>query len=118
MLDFPTDRPHLADTPPNVAEVTFMVAGSLIRQLRSLQQRFGSLQSVLLSAYLCLLKCVFSHSSSSLFIHRYACSRWTGQSGFVVGVPLPARPRPDVDGIIGLFEHVIPVRVEFEDMVR
>jgi non-ribosomal peptide synthetase component F len=47
-----------------------------------------------------------------------ARSRWTGQSSFVVGMPVPLRPRPELEGVIGPFENILPLRLDFADMVR
>jgi amino acid adenylation domain-containing protein/non-ribosomal peptide synthase protein (TIGR01720 family) len=41
-------------------------------------------------------------------------SRWSGQDDLVLGTPIANRPRPELEGLVGLFVNSLPMRVRLE----
>jgi amino acid adenylation domain-containing protein len=91
-LDLPSDRPQ----PPagdRRGEVVRLPAAGLGGALAALgRQQGASPLMVLLAGFQALL------------------GRFTGQTDIVVGLPFATRDRPELEALIGLFVHVLPVR--------
>jgi len=75
------------------------------------------------------LRALTEQEDASLFMGLVAAldvllRRYTGQDDLVVGAPFADRPHPDVQGLIGFFVNLLPIRVDlsgqpsFRDVLR
>ncbi len=95
-LGLATDRPRPPRPGPGGAHCTAMVPGDLVRGLKRLAADNGAtLYMVLLAAYHTLL-------------HRHG-----GMDDVITGSPVAGRGRPELDGLIGYFANVLPLRSRF-----
>ncbi|MEW5929753.1 MAG: amino acid adenylation domain-containing protein [Gemmatimonadota bacterium] len=95
LLELPTDRPRPAEQTYRGAGHPFRVPGDVSAGLQALAQREGAtLFMVLLAAFGALL------------------ARYTGEDDVVVGSPIAARTRPELEELIGLFANTLPIRVD------
>lgn len=93
-LDLPTDRPRPAVQDHRGHSVPIVVDDALSARLRALAQRHGmTLFMVLHAAWTLLL------------------SRLSGQEDIVIGTPVANRRRPELEGLIGFFINMLPLRV-------
>ncbi|QYC42893.1 Linear gramicidin synthase subunit B [Nonomuraea coxensis DSM 45129] len=91
VLDLPLDRPRPAVPSRIAASHEARLGGDLARELRRLgADAGGGLSTVLLAAYQVLL------------------ARQAGQTGFVIGLPVPGRERPELSRVAGhLTRHLV-----------
>ncbi|MDB4947506.1 MAG: Amino acid adenylation protein [Gemmatimonadetes bacterium] len=94
VLDLPNDRARPPVQGWDGAKHTFSLSDRLSARLRDLARREGAtLYAVLAAAY-------------ALLLHRYA-----GEDDLLVGTILANRPRPELEGVVGLFAGILPLRV-------
>ena len=94
-LDLPTDRARPAVQSFRGASVSIELPQELIGGLQDVARSEGAtLFMVLLAAFQILL------------------SRWTGQTDVVVGAPLAGRTHREVEGLIGFFVNMLPLRTD------
>jgi acyl carrier protein len=93
LLELPADRPR----PPAASYAGDAVEFTLPRQLRAgvteLARRLRTTPFVVL-----------------LVAFKLLLFRYTGQPDLVVGVPVAARTRPDLESVVGTFTNLLPVR--------
>ena len=55
-------------------------------------------------------------TSFHLFLAAYALllMRYTGQEDIIIGCPFANRPRPELDGLVGLFVNTLPIRLNLQ----
>ena len=93
LLDVPTDRPRLAAQDPRAGARPLVLAPELSARLRALARREGAtLHMVLLAAW-------------AAFLGRAA-----GQDDVVVGTPVTGRSHAALEGLIGFFVNLLPIR--------
>ncbi|HUK88750.1 MAG TPA: amino acid adenylation domain-containing protein [Blastocatellia bacterium] len=98
VLQMPTDRPRPAAPTFQAAYREFRLTADLADQLKALSRREGvTLFMTLLAAFELLL------------------SQHSGQQDVTVGTPIAGRPRPELEGLIGLFVNTLPLRVDLSD---
>jgi amino acid adenylation domain-containing protein len=96
-LELPADRARRELPSMDGGRVTLSLSPELVEALESIGRQEGAtLAMTLLSAFHLLL------------------ARLTGQSDIIVGLPIAGRTRADVEGLIGLFSAVLPVRVSVD----
>jgi len=94
VLDLPTDRPRPAERSLAGAAVDASLDAETTATLRRLgRERGATLFMVLLAGYAAVL------------------GRWAAQRDVVVGTPVAARLRPELEGLVGFFVNTLPIRV-------
>lgn len=97
-LELPTDRSRSATLSHRCGVAAIELPPSLCAGLEALCKREGvTLFVALLAAYHLLLQ------------------RYSGQEDVVVGTPVSGRERPEVEGLIGVFINVLPLRVNLSE---
>lgn len=97
-LELPTDRPPPAVRTYRAARWKFELPADLSGRVTTLGRGEGATPfTVYLAAFQGLL------------------ARWTGRSDPVVGTPVANRDRPELEGLIGLFVNLLPLRVDLVD---
>ncbi len=100
-LALPFDRPRPLTPGYAGATAHATVSAEIVSELRDLAQRSdATLYLVLLAAFVTLL------------------ARYTGQDDIVVGAPLGARPRRELDAVVGYFVNTLPIRIRFDANAR
>ncbi|MET0395249.1 MAG: non-ribosomal peptide synthase/polyketide synthase, partial [Longimicrobiaceae bacterium] len=93
LLEIPVDRPRAPGQSPRAAGHAFRLPSGTAAGLRELSRREGTtLFMTLLAAWQALL------------------SRYSGQEEVVVGSPIAGRTRREVEGLIGFFVNMLPLR--------
>jgi amino acid adenylation domain-containing protein len=94
IIELPTDRPRPMVQTPHGARYYFMFPPSLLSQIKSfcLKQRITLFHYFLAGYALMLL-------------------RYTGHEDIIIGCPFANRPRPELDGLVGLFVNTLPIRL-------
>jgi amino acid adenylation domain-containing protein len=95
LLELPTDRPRPAEQSYRGATLETVIPAGVAAGLRALAQREGTTLFMTLLAAL-----------AALF------GRYAGEDDVVVGSPIAARTRPELEGIIGLFANTLPLRID------
>jgi len=95
VLDFPTDRPRFPGQSPAAATHAFSLSAGVTRGLRELSERQGA------TPFMAVL------AGWQALLGRYA-----GQEDVVVGTPVAGRSRPEVEGLIGFFVNLLPLRTD------
>jgi amino acid adenylation domain-containing protein len=94
ILDVPTDRPRPAIQTFRGASEPLILPAGLADPLRALGRAQGATPFMaLLSAFSLLL------------------SRWSGQDDLLVGSPIAGRDRKELEGLIGIFLNMLPLRI-------
>jgi amino acid adenylation domain-containing protein len=94
-LDLPVDRPRPPVRDPHGGVVAFEVPADLAGAVIAAGRERGASASMTLLAVFALL-----------------LSKYTGQRDVPVGVPVAGRPRPELDGVVGLFINTLVVRCD------
>ncbi|MEW5927426.1 MAG: amino acid adenylation domain-containing protein [Gemmatimonadota bacterium] len=95
LLEIPTDHPRAARSGAAARSHPLSLPEELTRELRTLGRREGAtLFMTLLAGWQALL------------------ARYAGQDDVVVGSPVSGRSRVEVEGLIGFFVNMVPLRVE------
>jgi amino acid adenylation domain-containing protein len=95
LLELPTDRPRPSVQSFRGSSVRLSLAPAVTRRLRALGVHGGTtLSTVLLAAFVAL-------------VHRVA-----GAEQIVLGLPSDGRDRPELEGVVGFFVNMLPVRVD------
>ncbi|HEX6041750.1 condensation domain-containing protein, partial [Longimicrobium sp.] len=95
LLEVPTDRPRGAGEGARAGSVSRVLAPELSAAVRALARREGcTLFMTLLAAWQVLL------------------ARWSGRDDVVVGTPVAGRTRLELEGLIGFFVNMLPMRAE------
>ncbi|HEX7242003.1 MAG TPA: amino acid adenylation domain-containing protein, partial [Longimicrobiaceae bacterium] len=95
LLEIPTDRPRGAAKDARAGRLAFALPAELSRELRALSRREGAtLFMTLLAGWQVLL------------------GRYAGQDDVVVGSPVAGRTREELEGLIGFFVNMLPLRGE------
>ncbi len=98
LLELPADRPRPPRQDFTGATVNLVLDEALSAALKELSRRHGTtLYMTLLASWAAVL------------------SRVTGQDDVVVGTPTANRGRTEIEGLIGFFVNMLPVRVEMSD---
>ncbi|HEX9939603.1 MAG TPA: amino acid adenylation domain-containing protein [Longimicrobium sp.] len=98
LLELPTDHARPARQDYTGATVSLVLGEALSASLKELSRRHGAtLYMTLLAGWAATL------------------SRLSGQGEVVVGTPTANRGRAEIEGLIGVFVNVLPVRVELSD---
>ncbi|HEX5725016.1 MAG TPA: amino acid adenylation domain-containing protein, partial [Longimicrobiaceae bacterium] len=98
LLELPADRPRPARQDFSGAQVSLVLDEALSAALKELSRRHGTtLYMTLLAGWAAVL------------------SRLSGQDEVVVGTPTANRGREEIEGLIGFFVNMLPVRVELSD---
>ncbi|MFL5383165.1 MAG: non-ribosomal peptide synthetase, partial [Longimicrobiaceae bacterium] len=98
LLELPADRPRPARQDFTGATVGLMLGEALTAGLKALGARHGTtLYMTLLAGWAAVL------------------SRLSGEDEVVVGTPSANRGRAEIEGLIGFFVNMLPVRVELSD---
>ncbi|HEX6040943.1 condensation domain-containing protein, partial [Longimicrobium sp.] len=98
LLEVPTDRPRAGAAGARGERHRFVLPAGLAHGLRALARRRGAtLFMTLLAGWQVLL------------------GRYAGQGDVVVGTPVAGRSRPELEGLIGFFINMLPLRLEMED---
>ncbi len=94
-LELPTDAPRPATQTFDGASHRFRLDNALVTGLTELGRTHrATLFMTLLAGYCALL------------------GRYSGQTDFAVGSPVAGRSHPDLDGVIGMFVNMLPLRAE------
>jgi natural product biosynthesis luciferase-like monooxygenase protein/FkbM family methyltransferase len=100
-LEFPTDHPRRAEQGHCGAVQSLVLDASLTKEIRALCRREGvTLFMTLLAAFKALL------------------FRYTEQSDIIVGTPIANRNRVEVEGLIGFFINMLPLRTNVSGRQR
>ncbi|MEU0900273.1 amino acid adenylation domain-containing protein [Streptomyces massasporeus] len=95
VLDLPTDRPRPAALGTGGATHRFDLPHEALRTLtRRARESATTLHTLLLAAYQVVL------------------ARWSGQTDFVVGIPVAGRTGTDVENVVGFFVNTLAVRAD------
>ncbi|MEW2813213.1 amino acid adenylation domain-containing protein [Streptomyces massasporeus] len=95
VLDLPTDRPRPAALGTDGATHRFDLPQEALRTLtRRARESATTLHTLLLAAYQVVL------------------ARWSGQTDFVVGIPVAGRTGTDVENVVGFFVNTLAVRAD------
>ncbi|HEU4558059.1 MAG TPA: amino acid adenylation domain-containing protein [Longimicrobium sp.] len=98
LLELPTDRPRPARQDFTGGTVSLMLDEALSATLKELSRRHGTtLYMTFLAGWAAVL------------------ARLSGQGEVVVGTPTANRGREEIEGLIGFFVNMLPVRVELSD---
>ncbi|HLF24983.1 MAG TPA: amino acid adenylation domain-containing protein [Anaerolineae bacterium] len=92
-LELPSDRPRPPLPTYRGASDYFTLSAALVEQLKVLSQRAG------VTWFMTLL------AAFDVLLYRY-----TGQTDIVVGSPVAGRNRSELEGLIGLFVNMLPLR--------
>ncbi|HEU0076520.1 MAG TPA: condensation domain-containing protein, partial [Longimicrobiaceae bacterium] len=95
LIGLPTDRPRPAEQTYRGASFDFAIPEEASARLASLAQREGATLFMALLAVLAAL------------LGRYA-----GEDDLVVGSPIAARTRPELEDIVGLFANTLAIRAD------
>jgi amino acid adenylation domain-containing protein len=95
VLNLPTDRPRPAVQTFRGATLPLTFSGSLTESLRELSLRHGT------TLFMTLLAAFAS-----------ALQRASGQNDLVIGTPVAGRDRTEIEGLVGLFVNVLPLRLD------
>ncbi|HEX3131568.1 MAG TPA: amino acid adenylation domain-containing protein [Thermoanaerobaculia bacterium] len=95
VLSLPTDRPRPAVQTFRGATLPIHVPASLTESLRDLSLRHGT------TLFMTLLAAFAS-----------ALQRASGQDDLVIGTPVAGRDRTEIEGLVGLFVNVLPLRLD------
>ncbi len=90
----PTDRPRPAVETFRCATRTVVLPREAYQRLKDLGQRQGSTMFMTVLAGLAAL-----------------CHRYTGETEILIGSPVARRGRPELEGLVGLFTNLLPLRV-------
>jgi len=94
-IELPTDRPRRPVQRFHGRRMRFELGPALSTELRAFAREHGVTHfAVLLAAWSIVL------------------SRLSGQVDLVIGTPVANRPRPELEGLIGLFVNALPLRVQ------
>ena len=94
-LDLPTDRPRPAEQSFDGGTRTLHIPGARAAALAALaREERATLAMALLAVYEVLL------------------ARYSGQTDFVVGIPIAGRIRRELEPLIGFFSNTLPVRAD------
>jgi amino acid adenylation domain-containing protein len=93
-LELPTDRPRPPVESFRGAGLPWSVDRELSRSLQGLGRARGATLFMTVIAALGIL-----------------LSRWTGQDDLMLGSPIANRPRPELDGLIGMFVNTLAIRI-------
>ena len=93
-LDLPTDRPRPPILSPRGSSLLVALGAELSDGLTRLGHRHGATPFMVLVAAL-----------------GTVCSRWSGQDDLVLGAPIANRQRSELEGLIGVFINILPLRV-------
>jgi amino acid adenylation domain-containing protein len=94
-LELPTDAPRPATQTFDGASHRFSLDAELVTALTALGREHNATPFMtLLAGWQALL------------------SRYTGQTDFAVGSPVAGRARPELDGVVGMFVNMLPLRAE------
>jgi amino acid adenylation domain-containing protein len=97
MLDLPTDRPRPAVQSYRGTSKSFALSPELSDRVTQISRQLVATPFMtMLAAFEVLL------------------SRYTGQQDILVGTPIANRNRAEVEGLIGLFANILPLRVRFD----
>lgn len=94
-LELPTDHPRLAVASFRGATHAFSLPASLASGLTALGRDEGA------TAFMTLL------TAFTVLLHRYS-----SQDDIVVGVPIANRERTEIEGLIGFFVNMLPMRTD------
>ncbi|HEX2205515.1 MAG TPA: amino acid adenylation domain-containing protein [Longimicrobium sp.] len=95
VLELPTDRPRPAEQSFRGAAPRFRLPGALYHRLKALARREGAtLYMTMLAAFDVLM------------------ARWSGQTDVVTATGTATRRLREVEGLIGMFVNVLPLRVD------
>ncbi|MFF7238820.1 amino acid adenylation domain-containing protein [Streptomyces collinus] len=95
VLELPTDRPRPAVLGTEGDTYRFDLPQEALRRLtRRAQDGAATLHTLLLAAFQVLL------------------GRWSGQTDFVVGIPVAGRSSADVENVVGFFVNTLPIRAD------
>ncbi|MFD2171047.1 amino acid adenylation domain-containing protein [Tumebacillus lipolyticus] len=99
VLALPTDHPRPAVFRYRGATERYGLSAELTAKLQALSKRMGtSLYMTLLAAYNTLL------------------ARYSGQQELIVGTPIAGRNRTDLEGLIGFFVNMLPLRIDLSEV--
>jgi amino acid adenylation domain-containing protein len=97
MLDLPTDRPRPAVQSYRGTSKSFALSPEISDGVTRISRQLGVTPFMtMLAAFEVLL------------------SRYTGQQDILVGTPIANRNRAEVEGLIGLFANILPLRVRLD----
>jgi amino acid adenylation domain-containing protein len=97
-LELPTDAPRPATQTYDGASGHFDLDAELVTALTDLGRRHrATLFMVMLAGYQALL------------------ARYTRQSDFAVGTPVAGRSAPELDGVVGMFVNMLPLRCDLTE---
>ncbi|MFJ3793113.1 amino acid adenylation domain-containing protein [Kitasatospora sp. NPDC090091] len=94
-LELPTDRPRAAVQGFNGGALPVELPEPLMRELGRLAHRRGA------TTYMALLA-----------VYTLLLARYSRRSDVVVGVPVAARDRPELEPLIGYFVNTLPIRTD------
>ncbi|MET0399177.1 MAG: non-ribosomal peptide synthase/polyketide synthase, partial [Longimicrobiaceae bacterium] len=95
LLEIPVDRPRAPGQDAAAGTHAVALAPGMSAELRALARREGAtLFMTVLAAWQALL------------------GRWAGQDDVVVGTPIAGRTRAELEGLIGFFVNMLPLRAE------
>ncbi|MFF7365767.1 amino acid adenylation domain-containing protein [Streptomyces sp. NPDC008125] len=96
-LVLPTARPRAARQTFDGAGYGFQVGRGLLDRVTALGKAHGAtVHMVMLAAFQVLL------------------ARFSGQRDFAVGSPVAGRPEPELEGLVGMFVNVLPLRARLD----
>ncbi|MEW5925949.1 MAG: amino acid adenylation domain-containing protein, partial [Gemmatimonadota bacterium] len=97
LLEVPTDRPRAAGQDARSGSHDFALSAELSAGLRALARREGAtLFMTVLAGWQALL------------------GRWAGQEDVVVGTPVAGRTRTELEGLVGFFVNMLPMRLQLD----
>jgi amino acid adenylation domain-containing protein/non-ribosomal peptide synthase protein (TIGR01720 family) len=94
VLELPTDRPRPSVESLHGASLPLAVGRELSSELTALARQRGATPFMALMGVLAVL-----------------LSRWAGQEDLVLGAPISNRPRPELEGLIGMFVNTLALRM-------
>ena len=95
LLELPTDHPRAAGQGSRAGAVGFELPREVAEGVRALARKEGAtLFMTVLAGWQALL------------------ARWSGQDDVVVGTPVAGRTRTELEGLIGFFVNMLPMRLE------
>jgi natural product biosynthesis luciferase-like monooxygenase protein/amino acid adenylation domain-containing protein len=95
LLELPTDRPRPATQSLKGATYRFRIPGEVRDGVRALARREGS------TVYMAMLAAL-----------QALLARYTGTEDIVVGSPVAGRTRQELEGLIGFFVNMLPMRAD------